>query len=81
MSKITSDAIWTGDCCHWLQCSITTVAFCYVDCHSFSYNYLLKGGNMYQLQQILGHKQIGLTVDLYGGLKARDLKEVSPYGF
>ena len=33
------------------------------------------------LQQILGHKQIGLTVDLYGGLRARDLKEVSPYGF
>ena len=49
--------------------------------HSFSYNYLLKGGNMYSLQQVLGHKQIGLTVDLYGGLRARDLKEVSPYGF
>lgn len=49
--------------------------------HSFSYNYLLKGGNMYSLQQILGHKQIGLTVDLYGNLKARDLKDVSPYGF
>ena len=28
---------------------------------------------------VLGHKQIGLTVDLYGGLRARDLKEVSPY--
>lgn len=25
--------------------------------HSFAYNYLLKGGNMYSLQQILGHKQ------------------------
>jgi site-specific recombinase XerD len=49
--------------------------------HSFAYNYLLKGGNMYSLQQILGHKQIGLTVDLNGGLRARDLKEVSPYGF
>jgi len=49
--------------------------------HSFAFNYLLKGGNMYQLQQILGHKQIGLTVDLYGGLRAKDLKEVSPYGF
>lgn len=33
---------------------------------------------MYSLQQVLGHKQIGLTVDLYGDLRAKDLKDVSP---
>ena len=40
---------------------------------------LLKCGNMYSLQQVLGHKQIGLTVDLYRNFKAKDLKDVSPY--
>ena len=47
--------------------------------HSFAYNYLKNGGSMYQLQAILGHKQIGLTIDLYGGLKAADITKVSPY--
>ena len=47
--------------------------------HSFAYNFLKTGGSMYQLQAILGHKQIGLTVDLYGGLKAVDIDRVSPY--
>ena len=49
--------------------------------HSFAYNFLKKGGQMYQLQAILGHKQIGLTVDLYGNFKAQDVDSPSPFEF
>ena len=47
--------------------------------HSFAFNFLKKGGQMYQLQAILGHKTIGMTVDLYGQLRACDIENVSPY--
>jgi hypothetical protein len=36
---------------------------------------------MYQLQAVLGHKSIQMTVDLYGNLKAVDVENPSPYGF
>lgn len=49
--------------------------------HSFAYNFLLNGGEMYQLQAILGHKSIKMTVDLYGNQKAQDIKNPSPYKF
>ena len=48
---------------------------------SFVYNFLLKGGSMHSLQAVLGHKQISMTVDLYGNLKAAEVVKVSPYGF
>jgi site-specific recombinase XerD len=47
--------------------------------HSFAYNFLKKGGNMYQLQAILGHKSINVTIDVYGQLAAQDVESVSPY--
>jgi site-specific recombinase XerD len=47
--------------------------------HSFSYNFLLKGGEMHALKAILGHKSIQLTVDLYGNFKACDVDMVAPY--
>lgn len=47
--------------------------------HSYAYNYLKKGGEMYQLQAVLGHKHIQVTVDLYGQLKAQDVENISPY--
>ena len=47
--------------------------------HSFAYNFLKAGGKVYQLQAILGHKTIGLTVDLYGQLKACDIDHPSPF--
>jgi integrase/recombinase XerD len=47
--------------------------------HSFAYNYLKKGGEMYQLQAVLGHKHIQVTVNLYGQLKAQDVVNISPY--
>lgn len=34
---------------------------------------------MYQLQAILGHRNIGTTVDLYGQIKAQDIDNPSPY--
>jgi site-specific recombinase XerD len=49
--------------------------------HSFAWNFLRNGGEMYQLQSILGHKSIRLTVDLYGHFKAADVKIASPYEF
>lgn len=47
--------------------------------HSFAYNYLKKGGEMYQLQAVLGHKHIQVTVDTYGQLSAQDVENISPY--
>lgn len=47
--------------------------------HSFAYNFLKKGGQMYQLQAILGHRSIDVTVDLYGQLQAQDIECPSPY--
>lgn len=49
--------------------------------HSFAYNFLLAGGEMYQLQAILGHRGIQVTIDLYGQLKAQDIANPSPYNF
>lgn len=47
--------------------------------HSFAYNFLKNGGQMYQLQAILGHRSIDVTVDLYGQLQAQDIACPSPY--
>lgn len=49
--------------------------------HSYAYNFLRNGGEMYQLKAILGHKSIKMTVDLYGNLKSQDVKNPSPYNF
>jgi integrase/recombinase XerD len=47
--------------------------------HSFAYNYLKASGQMYQLQAILGHRSIQMTVNYYGHFKASDVDRVSPY--
>jgi integrase len=47
--------------------------------HGFAHNYLKKGGNMYALQAILGHRSIRMTIDLYGQLKAIDVEMINPY--
>jgi integrase len=47
--------------------------------HSFAYNYLKLGGQMYQLQAILGHKSIDVTVDTYGQIGAQDIENPCPY--
>ena len=52
-------------------------------CHdlrrSVAYNFLKKSRDMYELQAILGHKSIQLTVDLYGNFTAVHVRNVSPY--
>jgi integrase/recombinase XerD len=47
--------------------------------HSFAYNFLKSGRSMYQLQAILGHRSIDVTIDLYGQLQAQDVECPSPY--
>ncbi len=47
--------------------------------HSFAHNFLLQGGNMYELQAILGHRNINITIDLYGQIKAHEIRDFSPY--
>lgn len=47
--------------------------------HSFAFNFLKKGGEMYHLKAILGHKTIQMTVDLYGNLKSCEIENPSPY--
>lgn len=54
---------------------------CHAFRHSFAYNFLKAGGEMYQLQAILGHCGIQVTVDSYGQLKAQDIENPSPYNF
>lgn len=49
--------------------------------HSFAYNFLKKGGQMYELMAVLGHKNIGLTINLYGQLRSEDVEDPSPYDF
>ena len=49
--------------------------------HSFAYNFLKKGCQMYELMAVLGHKNIGLTINLYGQLRSEDVENPSPYDF
>lgn len=49
--------------------------------HSLAHNFLKAGGEMYQVQAILGHKHIGTTVDTYGQIAAQDIDRPSPYNF
>jgi len=49
--------------------------------HSFAYHYLRKGGEICQLQAILGHRSIQMTIDLYGQITAKDVEYPSPFGF
>lgn len=49
--------------------------------HSFAFNYLRQGGDMRQLQHILGHRKLQMTVDLYGKIKPKDIEAGSPFEF
>ena len=47
--------------------------------HSFAFNYLKSGAQMYQLKSVLGHKTIQMTIDLYGQLQAQDIETPNLY--
>jgi integrase len=47
--------------------------------HSFAFNFLKRGGDIYALKAIFDHKSIQLTVDLYGNFTAEHGQRVSPY--
>lgn len=47
--------------------------------HSFAYNCFLNGRSMYEVQAVLGHCSIDVTVDLYGQIQAQDVACPSPY--
>lgn len=47
--------------------------------HTFAFNFLKRGGDMYALKAILGHRSIELTIDLYGHFTAEHVQNVSPY--
>lgn len=49
--------------------------------HSFAFNYLKQGGDMRQLQYILGHRKLEMTVDLYGQITPTDITVSSPFDF
>ena len=49
--------------------------------HSFAFNYLRQSGDMRQLQNILGHSKLELTVDLYGKITPADISAGSPFEF
>lgn len=49
--------------------------------HSFATNYQKQSGDMNQLQKILGHHDLTMTVELYGQVNAEDILMPSPFDF
>jgi integrase len=49
--------------------------------HTFAYHFLRKGGTINQLQVLLGHRGIDMTVFMYGGIAAKNTEKTTPYDF
>lgn len=49
--------------------------------HTFAYHFLRKGGTINQLQVLLGHRGIDMTVYMYGGIAAKNSEKTTPYDF
>lgn len=49
--------------------------------HTFAYHFLRKGGTLNQLQALLGHRGIDMTVFMYGGIAAKNSEKTTPYDF
>jgi integrase len=49
--------------------------------HTFAYHFLRKGGTISQLQVLLGHRGIDMTVFMYGGIAAKSTEKTTPYDF
>ncbi len=49
--------------------------------HTFAYHFLRKGGTLTQLQALLGHRSIDMTVFMYGGIADKKTEKTTPYDF
>ena len=49
--------------------------------HTFAYHFLRKGGTITQLQALLGHRGIDMTVFMYGSVVAAKAEKTTPYDF
>lgn len=49
--------------------------------HTFAYHFLRRGGTLAQLQAILGHRSIDMTVFMYGGIADQKTEKTTPYDF
>jgi integrase len=49
--------------------------------HTFAYHFLRKGGAITQLQALLGHRSIDMTVFMYGSIAAKNAEKTTPYDF
>jgi len=49
--------------------------------HTFAYHFLRKGGTLTQLQALLGHRGIDMTVFMYGSIAAKNTEKTTPYDF
>jgi integrase len=49
--------------------------------HTFAYHFLRKGGAITQLQALLGHRSIDMTVFMYGSIAAKNTEKTTPYDF
>jgi integrase len=49
--------------------------------HTFAYHFLRKGGSITQLQALLGHRNIDMTVFMYGSITAKNTEKTTPYDF
>lgn len=49
--------------------------------HTFAYHFLRKGGTLAQLQVLLGHRGIDMTVLMYGSIAAKNTEKTTPYDF
>lgn len=49
--------------------------------HTFAYHFLRKGGTLTQLQALLGHRSIDMTVFMYGSIADKKTEKTTPYNF
>lgn len=49
--------------------------------HTFAYHFIRKGGTMSQLQALLGHRGIDMTVEMYGSIVPKNIEKTTPYDF
>ncbi|WP_363228118.1 tyrosine-type recombinase/integrase [Bdellovibrio sp. ArHS] len=49
--------------------------------HTFAYHFRRKEGTLSQLQALLGHRSIDMTVFMYGGIADKKTEKTTPYDF